>query len=418
MKTGLIQPIEAKYDEYLGDESKLKGYADSISFAQSKEEIAQIIVHLSEASIPVTVQGGRTGICGGAVPLGGHILNLSRMNRITGLRKTGDGYIIRVQAGVLLSELDQRLNDLRFDTTGWDAESLDALASLKKDRPYFFPPEPTETSATIGGVLATNAQGICADLYGPTKQYVQGVVFIDGQGRESVYERGTSDDLIDTLVGSEGLYGIIAEAELRLIKRPREQWGIVFFFEEQKDLFAFAQALPQVPDKEGTAAIAAMEYIDKTTLAYIARLKKVATKLKALPDVDEAVCGLVYAELHGDEEADIEAIALRLMELAAQYGCGDESTWALSGRDEIEKLRALRHAAPESINIALEQYSRADSRITKLSTDIALPGKQFGEAIAAYQQDARGKRNRGGNFRTYCAQSRTCEPDSQKLRRI
>ncbi|SMD11722.1 FAD-binding oxidoreductase [Sporomusa malonica] len=416
MTTEGIQPFEARFEDYLGDESKMTGQAVSISFPETQEAVRAIVREMAGNSIPITVQGGKTGICGGAVPLSGHILNLSCMNRILGLRKTGGEYFLRVQAGVRLDELKKQLYKKSFETQGWDEESLAALAAFKQDNAYFWPPEPTETSATIGGILATNAQGICGYLYGDTRQYVEEIVLIDGRGSAITVPRGEHKihdpewilpasesfavnpellklpqdaDRIDLYLGSEGMYGIIVEATLRLTKRPREIWGVGFFAELQDNLFRFAEELRRAVYKEGTAAIAAIEYMDKTTLDHIRELKKVAAKLQGLPPVDEKYAGMIYIELHGEQEGDIETIAERLMELAGKCGCDEEFTWALSGAQDIEKMRAYRHAAPESINIALEKARRLDPKITKLSTDITMSKQNFGDLLTLYQQDAK-----------------------------
>ncbi|HWR45869.1 FAD-binding oxidoreductase [Sporomusa sp.] len=416
MTTEWIQPFEARFEDYLRDESKMSGQAASISFPETKEAVVAIVRQMIGASIPITVQGGKTGICGGAVPLSGHVLNLSCLNRILGLRKIGEGYFLKVQAGVRLDELKKQLYKRSFETHGWDEESLAALAAFKQDNAYFWPPEPTETSATIGGILATNAQGICGYLYGDTRQYVEELGLIDGRGNEITIPRGeyklhaqqwilpveespaaNSDilklqqdgDWLDLYLGSEGMYGIIVDATLRLIERPQEIWGVAFFSEGQDNLFQFAEELSRAAYKEGTAAIAAIEYIDKATLDYIRKLKEVATNLQALPSVDEKYAGMIYIELHGEQEGDIETIAEKLMELSGKCGCDEEFTWALSGVEEIEKMRAFRHAAPESINMALEQARRSDPRIMKLSTDITMPNQSFGKVLTMYQHDAR-----------------------------
>ena len=77
-----IFSIDAQYEEYLIDESKYSGFAESISFPKSEQEIKEILETLRKNQIPVTIQGGKTGIVGGAVPQGGHIMNLSQMNRV------------------------------------------------------------------------------------------------------------------------------------------------------------------------------------------------------------------------------------------------------------------------------------------------------------------------------------------------
>ena len=82
MKQELIHPMDETFQDYLIDESKMTGSAESISFPQSEAEIAQILRVMRENGTPVTIQGGKTGVVGSAVPLGGHIMNLSRMKKV------------------------------------------------------------------------------------------------------------------------------------------------------------------------------------------------------------------------------------------------------------------------------------------------------------------------------------------------
>jgi len=67
------EPMTGRYEEYLRDESRGCGFAESISFPQTIEQAQEEIKALAAARAPVTVQGARTGICGGARPAGGEI---------------------------------------------------------------------------------------------------------------------------------------------------------------------------------------------------------------------------------------------------------------------------------------------------------------------------------------------------------
>lgn len=125
--------------------------------------------------------GARTGIVGGAVPQGGRILNLSSMNRITGLSVKDGAFFVTVEPGVLLCDLDDALASKRFDASSWDEPSREALTALAKAPPQFFPPDPTESTATLGGMFAANARGICAYRYGCTADYVQAVTVAPGR---------------------------------------------------------------------------------------------------------------------------------------------------------------------------------------------------------------------------------------------
>ena len=107
---GICAFSPGKHADYLSDESKLPGVADSISFPTSEEDVARIVRDLGERGVDITLQGGRTGLCGGAVPRGGHVMNLSRMNKINGARCSGgDELIVSLQPGVPLSALAEKV---------------------------------------------------------------------------------------------------------------------------------------------------------------------------------------------------------------------------------------------------------------------------------------------------------------------
>ncbi|MCG8640631.1 MAG: FAD-binding oxidoreductase, partial [Desulfobacterales bacterium] len=150
--TGLIRPLDDRYLDFLTDESGLTGRAESISFPVDENQIQQIVTRLSKQRIPITIQGSRTGICGGCVPTGGHILNLSRMNRISDkIEQKPDHSTLLVEPGVTLSALQTYLSG-----TG-----------------LFWPVDPTETSATLGGIAANHSKGPGSHFYGPVSRYIR-----------------------------------------------------------------------------------------------------------------------------------------------------------------------------------------------------------------------------------------------------
>ena len=237
-----IRPVTAEFDEYLRDESRRSGSAEQIVFVKDEDDIREAL----KAGLPVTVQGARTGIAAGAVPSGGLILNLSRMNNVGEI----EGDRITVQPGALLSEIRERL----------------AGSEL------FFPPDPTETSASIGGMLACNASGAMSYHYGATRKWVHAlrVMLPDGDivrvergqkadglafslttegGREITgtlpklnmpdvksaagYFIKPDMDLLDLFIGMEGTLGIITEAELLLRPMPPLRQALCAFFPDE-----------------------------------------------------------------------------------------------------------------------------------------------------------------------------------------
>ena len=119
----------------------------------------------------------------------------------------------------------------------------------------FFGPDPTESAASIGGIINNNASGSRSFRYGSVRGHVLGLeaVFMDGAVRR--FRRGDRVDFpiqpvrrvttrknsagyylqpnlewVDLLSGSEGTLAIITEADLRLIPQPAAILSAVIFF--------------------------------------------------------------------------------------------------------------------------------------------------------------------------------------------
>ena len=140
-----IKPFSDEFEEYGRDESRTSGEASSISFPTTEDEVRAILRKLHVEHVPITVQGARTGLAAGAVPHGGHILNTSRMNRYLGLRRDEQGrFLLRVEPGVVLSELRKQLGKKALPTADWDQASLEAYEEFQAAPEQFFPTDPTE----------------------------------------------------------------------------------------------------------------------------------------------------------------------------------------------------------------------------------------------------------------------------------
>ena len=112
----MLKPLSEQYVSFLHDEYRLVGQADDISFPKTVEEVKAIVSQCLSSNKPVTVQGSRTGICGGAVPLRGHLMNLSELNQPLGLTRDDNGaFYLTVQPGYLLSSLRRDLRTRRLD---------------------------------------------------------------------------------------------------------------------------------------------------------------------------------------------------------------------------------------------------------------------------------------------------------------
>jgi D-lactate dehydrogenase (cytochrome) len=369
------------YHAYLQDESKMVGAADSISFPESERQIREILRVMREKRTPVTIQGGKTGIVGSAVPLKGHIMNLSRMNRVIKdfyLTEGGEAYIT-VEPGITLNELRKVLD--RLDTP----------------KAFFWPPDPSETTATVGGIAACDAKGVCYHLYGSTASYIAGlrVMNADGvirdlkKGQDAVVVNGESKDLVDAYIGGEGMYGVITALTLQLMQKPGESWGICFFFERQADGMSFADYLRNEWVETEGASIAAIEYVNQTIIQAIESHKHNMTRLNPVPDIAPRMSAMVYVEIHGEQEIAIQEMAEPLMSIVSKFNGDPVNTWAFSGQQEMDRIRSLLHAAAETSILHIEKVRCKDHRITKLGIDVSVKKHGLKKWVGTFEKETK-----------------------------
>ncbi len=201
-------------EDYSHDElGGIKQMPDIVVQAINSEEISKVMKYAYEKGIPVTPRGSGTGLVGAAVPLeGGIVIDLSRMNKMLELDE--ENLTLTLEPGVLLMEISKYVEE--FD--------------------LFYPPDPGEKSATIGGNISTNAGGMRAVKYGVTRDYVRGleVVLPNGEVVElggKVVKNSSGYSLKDLMVGSEGTLGIVTKAILRLLPLPKKALSLLIPFE-------------------------------------------------------------------------------------------------------------------------------------------------------------------------------------------
>jgi FAD/FMN-containing dehydrogenase len=170
------------------------------------QEVAAVLRACSAAGQPVVVQGGNTGLVGGGVPAGGEVLlSLLRLDEI-GETDLAAGQVT-VGAGVTLAALQAHARAVDLDV-GVDLAARD--------------------SASVGGLMATNAGGIRVLRYGSMREQVVGaeVVLADGSvltRLAGLAKDGTGYDLVALLSGSEGTLGVLTRVRLRLVPRLRSR---------------------------------------------------------------------------------------------------------------------------------------------------------------------------------------------------
>ena len=211
-------------EEYSHDElSGTNSYPDVVVKAVSADEISKIMAYAYEKNIPVTPRGAGTGLVGSSVAMEhGIMVDSSLMNHILELDE--ENLTITVEPGVLLME----------------------LSAYVEEHDFFYPPDPGEKSATIGGNISTNAGGMRAVKYGVTRDYVRGLEVVLPNGKivefgGKVVKNSSGYSLKDLMIGSEGTLGFITKATLKLLPLPKKAISLLIPFPSLK------QAIDTVP---------------------------------------------------------------------------------------------------------------------------------------------------------------------------
>jgi D-lactate dehydrogenase (cytochrome) len=170
----------------------------------SVDEVAAILKLADDTRTAIVPQGGNTGLVGGQTPHHGEIvLSLTRLARIREVDATSN--TMTCEAGVVLANAQAA------------AQQADRLFPLSLG---------AEGSATIGGVLATNAGGTGALAYGVARDLVLGLEVVLADGRvmnvlNKLKKDNTGYDLRHLFIGAEGTLGVITAAVVKLYPRPR-----------------------------------------------------------------------------------------------------------------------------------------------------------------------------------------------------
>ncbi|WP_071141555.1 FAD-binding oxidoreductase [Acidaminococcus timonensis] len=316
--------------DYTHDEMPIYGIGmpEASIDVTSTEEVSAIMKVCNAHHIPVTVRGAGTGLAGGATPVQrGLVLCTMKMNQILGYDEKNMN--VRVQPGVLLDTL-----------------SKDAL-----NHGMFYPPDPGEKFATLGGNVSTNAGGMRAVKYGTTRDYVQAMTVVLPSGEiihvgAPVSKSSSGYSLLHLLIGSEGTLGIITELTLKLIAPPKCHVTLIVPFAELADGIG---AVPSI--KHSGLNPQTLEFFEKEILESSEQYMGKSVFPKQVDGQDVGAYLLVTLDSNDREQLDkqVEEAAEMLLEagaldvLVADTPMFLEKTWAarssfLEGIEEQYKL--------------------------------------------------------------------------------
>ena len=278
-----------------------RGTTPLLLLPRSTEEVSQIVRHCAEHRIAVTPQGGNTGLVGGQIPAGEVLLSTERMRAIRALAPLDD--VVVVEAGVALTTVQE----------------------AAREAGRFFPLSlASEGSATIGGLISTNAGGTAVLRYGSMRELVLGIeaVLPDGslfRGLKRLRKDNTGYDLKQLLIGGEGTLGVVTAAALKLFPILRSRAvAIVGLASSEAAIHLLARA-----KAESGGAVEAFELISR---------RGVELAIKNIPDVRDPLGApypwIVLVEIASSEGGHAEAAMERLLTSSLEAGLIEDAALA------------------------------------------------------------------------------------------
>jgi FAD/FMN-containing dehydrogenase len=334
---------------YLEDSSGYRGEADRVFAPNDARELGEIVSNAAARRIPLTVAGAGTGLTGARVPHGGWVVSLERFRQIEVQRGRA-----HCGAGALLRDLQH------------------AAAETKQ----FFGPNPTESSASIGGIIGTNAGGARSFHYGSVRRHVLALEVTLMDGRNLRLERGERVDFpfepvrlpatsknsagyylqpdlnwADLLAGSEGTLGIVSSADLQLFPEPAGVLSGIVFFRSDEHAFAAVDAWRPI------AELRQLEFMDEHSLRVLR---------PTYSDIPSSARAALFIEqnLRSEDDPEIDAWVDRL----AAQGAFEEQSWFGFTAADRERFREFRH----TLAVIVTDTARRNG-YPKFATDFAVP---------------------------------------------
>lgn len=281
---------------------------DAVIFAETTEEVAEIVKLCAAHNVPVIPFGAGTSLEGHLSAVrGGISVDLSRLNQV--LRVSEADLDCTVQAGVTREELNQYLHD----------------------KGLFFPIDPG-ANASIGGMASTRASGTNAVRYGTMRENVLALTVVLPDGRiihtgSRARKSSAGYDLTRLFVGAEGTLGVITEITLRLYGIPETISSAVCTFENVEQAVDTAIMVVQLG-----IPVARMELMDRGLI-------KAVNRYSGLSLVEEDTLAF---EFHGSPAGVQDQIAM-VQDIVREHR-GKDFAWAET-QEERTKLWTARYKA-------------------------------------------------------------------------
>jgi D-lactate dehydrogenase (cytochrome) len=420
--------IKNEYASYLTDESKISSFPfDFLFFPKTEAELAAVIHEMAEKNIPITIAGARTGLVGGSVPPKGALVSLEHLDSVEALYydPLTEEWVIRAQASVSLKSLEDMLRFKRFPTLEKNAAPFiqTELARFKEDKNnYYYPPDPTEMSASLGGSVVTNASGARTYRFGPTRAWVRGIrvflangeyldiprgkYFASPAGDFTIYDasgeaypftipnysmpktKSTAGiftapqmDLIDLFIGSEGIFGVVTRVDIAILKREGKISIVQFLGSDEQ-----AIQLTLLLRENKKLQLDFLEFYSQNALNLLRERQEREPSVVGMPPLPEKAHSAIFFEMSFDPHSRKVDLG-RLEETITRCGASITNSWEGYEPRELDRFKVFRHLIPETVNEIIAERKKTFPGLHKLGTDLAVPDEHLEEMWALYRDN-------------------------------
>jgi len=194
------------------------------------EDVSTMLRLCNAVAQPLVIQGGRTGLAGGATPKSGEwVLSLERLNQVSEIDAAA--LYITVGAGTPLETIQN--------------SALEVECRFPLDIG-------SRGSCLAGGLVATNAGGIEVIRYGMARSLVLGLVAVLADGtiipaRNHLLKNNAGLDIKQLFIGSEGILGVVTEVTFRLFAAGQERHTVLCALSSFEQVVALLNVLQRGP---------------------------------------------------------------------------------------------------------------------------------------------------------------------------
>ena len=273
-----------------------------------------------------------------------------------------------------------------------------------KNTTWFYPPNPTEWNASIGGTLATNASGSRSYKYGVTRDFVNAVDCLLVDGRRVLIKRGhkiskpllmddgseitfpaitykspdckntagyfvkPEMDWRDLFIGSDGTLGIFVKVCLRLITKPEAFLSGVLFFEEEEYCWKLTRQIKSNP----LVLPCSLEYFDQYSLIMLK---------EKYPDIPMNAKAALFFEEDIINKKDYDAALEKWLNFLSGKNVLLDDSWFAHDENDNIAFHEFRHQIPILVN-----EKNAKDKREKIGTDMAVADRYFEKMMRYYEK--------------------------------